>query len=180
MGDRHQFHRVVSGVEAAPQVIDGELAALVVVDDLDDGSRASRDLEERNDVAGVLRTSGEDAVTGAEPKAVERHVPGPGGVLDDRDLVGLAPDQPGDRPVGVLHTVVGLGRCFVAADRRLALQVVDDSGGHAGGWERGAGVVEVSDVPGARRLTAGSLHVERRQSHDSSSSRVKSRSTSHA
>ena len=39
---------------------------LVVLDDLDDDARAGGDLEEGDDVAGVLRACGEDPVTRRE------------------------------------------------------------------------------------------------------------------
>ena len=91
--------------EPAAQVGHGELPGLVVVDDLDDGAGARGDLEEGDDVAGVLGAGGQDPVAGLEGEPVEGHVPGAGGVLDDGDLVGLAADQPGDRVVGVFDLV---------------------------------------------------------------------------
>ena len=108
VGDRDELDRPAAVGEPAAQVVDGELAGLVVVDDLDDGAGARGDLEEGDDVAGVLGPCGQDPVAGREGEAVEGHVPGAGGVLDDRDLGGLAADEPGDGGVGVLDLVVRL------------------------------------------------------------------------
>ena len=109
---------------------DGQLAGLVVGDDLDHGAGARGDLQERDDVAGVLGAGGQDAVAGLEGEAVERHVPGAGGVLDHRDLVGAAADELGDGGVGVLDLLgCGFGG-LVAADLGLAAQVGDDGVGH--------------------------------------------------
>ena len=85
MGDRDELHRTGVVGEPAAQVAHAELSGLVVVDDLDDGAGARGDLKERDDVAGVLGTSGQDAVAGGEGQPVEGHVPGAGGVLHDRD-----------------------------------------------------------------------------------------------
>ena len=103
-----------------------ELAMLVVGDHLDDRARALRHLAQRDVVARVLRLRGQYPVTRAKREGVEGHVPGAGGVLDERDLAALAADQPGQRVVGVLDAVLALRRRLVAADLGLAAQVVDD------------------------------------------------------
>ena len=87
MRDGDELDRPAVVGEPAAQVAHGELPGLVVVDDLDDGAGARGDLEEGDDVAGVLGAGGQDPVAGREGEPVEGHVPGAGGVLDDRDLV---------------------------------------------------------------------------------------------
>ena len=72
-----------------------------------------------------------------------------------------APISGGDRVVAVLDAVAPLRRRLVAADLRLAPQVLDDRVEHARGRERGAGVVEVGDVLDARRLGARACDVQR-------------------
>jgi hypothetical protein len=66
VGDGHELHRPVAVVEAAAQVGDRELAGLVVVEDLDDGAGAGGNLQEGDDVAGVLGAGGQDPVSGFE------------------------------------------------------------------------------------------------------------------
>ena len=88
--------------------------------DLDDRAGARGDLQEGDDVAGVLGPGGQDPVARPNGMRVEGHVPGPGRVLDEGDLVGPAADEPRDGGVGRLDL---LGRCrcrLVAADRGLA------------------------------------------------------------
>ena len=139
----------------AREAVDVDLAVLVVGHDDDGGAGAVGDLAHRDVVAGVLGGGGEDAVARAQPQRVEGHVPRARGVLDDRDLVALGADQPRDRVVGVLGAVLALGGRLVAADLRLAAQVLDDGVEHRRGRQRGAGVVEVGDGLGARRVRAG-------------------------
>ena len=178
--DRDELHRTGVVGEPAAKVAHGELPGLVVVDDFDDGAGARGDLEEGDDIAGVLGPGGQDPVAGREREPVEGHVPGAGGVLHDRYLGGLAADEPGDGVVGVFDLVVGFGRGLVAADLGLAVQVGDHGVGDLGRRQGGAGIVEVRDVRGPRGVAAGSLDVERRHVHDRSLSWVKSRSKSHA
>ena len=83
-------------------------------------------LAQRDAVRRVLGTAGQDAVSRGEAKRIERHVPGPGRVLDHRDLVAGGADQAGERVVGVLQPVVPLGRRLVAADLGFAAEMVDD------------------------------------------------------
>ena len=140
---------------------DVDLAVLVVGHDHERRAGAVGDLAQRDVVARVLRARGEDAVARAQLQRVEGHVPRARGVLDDRDLVALRADQRGDRVVAVLDAVAPLRRRLVAADLRLAPQVLDDRVEHARGRQRGAGVVEVGDVLDARRLGARACDVER-------------------
>ena len=72
-----------------------------------------------------------------------------------------APIRRGDGVVGVLAAVRALGRRLVAADRRLAAQVLDHGVEHGLGRERGAGVVEVGDVLDAGRVGARAGDVDR-------------------
>ena len=147
-------------VEHRRERADVDLAVLVVGHDDDRGAGAVGDLAQRDVVARVLRVRGEDAVAGLELERVEGHVPRARGVLDDRDLVALAADQPRDRVVAVLDAVLALGLRLVAADRRLAAQVLDHRLEHRLGRERGAGVVEVGDLLDAGRVGAGAGDVD--------------------
>ena len=155
--ERDELHALV---EHAREALDVDLAVLVVGDDHDRGAGAVGDLPHRDVVAGVLRVGGEDAVAGLQLQRVERHVPRARGVLDDRDLVRPRADQPRDRVVGVLDAVRAVGRRLVAADLRLAPQVLDHRVEHRRGRERRAGVVEVGDRLGARRVRAGPCDVD--------------------
>ena len=71
----------------------------------DDGPGAPRHLEQRDVVRRVLGAAGQDPVARLEVEGVEGHVPGPGRVLDDRDLVAGAAEQAGDAVVGRLDPV---------------------------------------------------------------------------
>jgi hypothetical protein len=70
-------------------------------------------------------SAGEDPVAGPERKRVEGHVPGAGGVLDDRDLVPARVQQPCERVVALLPVVASLGSRLVAADLGLPAQLHD-------------------------------------------------------
>ena len=133
MGDGHQLHALV--VEQFLQGIDGQLAVLVVGhhDDLD--ILAASDVQEGDDVAGVLGGGGEDAVAGPERggQPVERQVPAAGGVLDVGDLVRGAAQQRGRGAVEAFDLRLGTGRGLVPTDVGLEPEVGDD------GVEHGAG-----------------------------------------
>ena len=105
---------------------DVELAVLVVGHDLDDGAGAVGDLLQRDPVRRVLGPAREDPVAGREPERVERHVPRPRRVLDNRDLVARAADEPGECVIRVLPGLAPFRGRFVAADLGLAQQVPDD------------------------------------------------------
>ncbi len=147
-----------------------DLAALVVADHDDLRTGALRHLQQRDVVRRVLGAAGEDPVARLEVERVERHVPGPGGVLDDRDLVARAAEQAGDAVVGRLDPVVLAGGRLVAADPRLELEVLDHRLQHDVRHQRGAGVVQVDDSLAARRLGPGLRDVEAHSSAGASGS----------
>lgn len=111
MRDRHELDRTARVLQATVQVGHVELTGLVVVDNLDHRADATRYLQERDDVAGVLRVRSQDPLAGLERHRVEGHVPGPRGILDDRDLLRPAADQLRNRGVRTLDGI----RTFAAA-----------------------------------------------------------------
>ena len=58
----------------------------------------------------------------AKRDGIERHVPGHGGVLDQRDLVGAGADQPGDGRVDIRDPALRLVGRLIAADLGFALR----------------------------------------------------------
>ena len=83
--------------------VDRELPVLVVGDDLDAGAGPPRDLEHAMTLLAYSARDVRMRSPGANDDAerVERHVPGPGGVLDQRDLVRRRADErrrPSRRP----------------------------------------------------------------------------------
>ena len=123
----HERDELDAVVEQPLERLDVDLAGLVVRDDLDGCARAGGDLAERDPVRRVLGAPGEDPVAGGEAERVERHVPRPRRVLDDRDLVAVGTDQRSDRVVAVLQAVGPFRRRLVAADLGLAAEMVDDA-----------------------------------------------------
>ena len=99
--------------------------------------------------------AGQDAVARREVERVERHVPCPGRVLDDGDLLAAGVQQPCERVVRVLPVVAALGGGLVAADLGLAREVVDDRLVHLPRRERSARVVEVRRRCGRRASRRG-------------------------
>lgn len=136
-----------------------ELSGRVVGDDHDLGAGAPGDLEVGEHIAAVLGAAGEDAVARLEGQCVERGVPGVGGVVEQRDLVGPSAHQPGEVVVGGVDPLPFLIRGLVAADGRFEFQV----GGHGvqgpPGEEGRSGVVEVHAVRGARCVPAQCVDV---------------------
>ena len=88
MDERDELHALV---EHPLERGDVELPMLVVGHDLDDGAGSCRDLLAARSSSTRTQPSREDPVTGGEPERVERHVPRPGRVLDDRDLSRVPP-----------------------------------------------------------------------------------------
>ncbi len=158
VGDGDQLHPLV---DHALQRIDRNLAGLVARDHLDHGAGALGDLQEGDDVAGILGAGGQDAVAGGEGDGVEGHVPGAGGVFDEGDLVGVAAEQRRRRVVEALDRVVLAVRRLVAADGRLELEVVDRGVEHGLRHQRGAGVVEMEHVGAPGRLAPRPRHIDR-------------------
>jgi hypothetical protein len=78
------------------QSVEGHLAVLVVGQHLDLDPTVAGGVQEGDRVAAVLAGRGQDAVARTEVDAVERRVPGAGGVLGDGDLARVRADEPGE------------------------------------------------------------------------------------
>src|SRR4029453_942604 len=117
-------------------------------------------LEEREVVGHVLGPRGDHAITRPERDRVERHVPRPGRVLYEGDLVRPGSDQRGDRRVEVGDAVRGLGRRLVSADGGLALEVTGHRLDDWTGWQARPGAVEVQDGGNAGRVGPQAGNVE--------------------
>ncbi|GEL99014.1 hypothetical protein CTE05_25610 [Cellulomonas terrae] len=148
-------------VEPPLQLVQVDLAVVVVLDDLEGRTRPLARLEEGDRVADVLGARREDALARLERDRRERHVPGGRGALHQRDLVRLRTDQPSDRAVHVGHSRLGLGLRLVRPDLRLAPQVRDDRVRHDARPQGAAGVVQVGDMLDAGRVTAGAFEIDR-------------------
>ena len=83
-------------VEHAGERADVDLAGVGARHDLDHRAGALRDLEHRDEVAGVLGSVREDPVAGGERHRVEDLVPGPGRALGERDLGCRSTDESRD------------------------------------------------------------------------------------
>ena len=129
-----------------------QLAVLVVGHHHDLGAGPAGGLPVGQHVAAVLGPAGQDLVTRAQRHRVERRVPGVGGVVEQRDLLGPAADHLGDRLIGDGDRGPRLGGGLVPADLRLPAQVRGHRVQCRLRHERRAGVVEVNP-PG----TAGCL-----------------------
>ena len=148
-------------VEPAFQLVEVDLAVLVVLDHLQGRAGALARLQERDRVADVLGARGEDALARLERDRRERHVPGDRRALHQRDLVRLRTDQPRDRAVHLGHPRLGLGLRLVRTDLRLTPQVRDDGVRHDLRAQRTTGVVQVGDMVDAGRVTAGAVEIDR-------------------
>ena len=148
-------------VEPAFELVEVDLAVLVVLDHLERGAGALARLQERDRVADVLGARGEDALARLERDRRERHVPGGRRALHQRDLVRLRVDEPRDRVVHAGHPRLGLGLRLVRADLRLAAQVRDHGVGDHLRPQRSPGVVQVGDMVDAGRVTAGAVEIDR-------------------
>ena len=149
------------GVEPALQLVEVDLAVLVVLDHLEGRAGALARLQERDRVADVLGARGEDALARLERDRRERHVPGGRRALHQRDLVRLRVDQPRDRAVHLGHPRLGLGLRLVRTDLRLTPQVRDDGVRHDARAQGTTGVVQVGDMVDAGRVTAGAVEIDR-------------------
>jgi len=76
---------------------DVQLAMLVIGHHDDLGARPAGGLPVGQHVATIFRTAGQDLVAGTQRDGVERRVPGVGGIVEQRDLLGPAAGQPGNR-----------------------------------------------------------------------------------
>ena len=132
----------------------------VVLDDLQHRASAAGDLQEGDDVAGVLGTTGEDSITWHEIHRIERHVPGPGGIFKHGDLVRPAIDQSGYGRVCGLNLSGGGRGGLISADLSLLTKVADYCLRHLRGGQRGPGIVQVSDVLHARSVASRAVDVE--------------------
>jgi hypothetical protein len=137
-----------------------DLAAFVTGDDLHLGTMVTFRLEVHDEVGGVLGLGGEDDVAFAEPDRSECEVPGNGGVVDDRNLLGGGPDQVGDRPVDRIEPLLGGGGRLVATDGGLQPEMLDLSFEHGLGHEGCPGIVEMYSVGRPRGGGARPFYVE--------------------
>ena len=94
----------------------------------------------------VLGFGGEDAIAGREADRIERHVPGHGGVLDERDLRRSAFNKSRDRIVDRFAPIVGCSGGLVAAGLGLEPQVAQLRLKHRRRHQRRARIVEVQDL----------------------------------
>jgi hypothetical protein len=86
-----------TAAQRGAQRLNRNLPMLVAGQNLDDRTRPLRYVQIGDVVASVLGCRREDAIAGLEPQGLERHIPTPRGVLNERDLVALAADQPRHR-----------------------------------------------------------------------------------
>ena len=100
----------------------------------------------RDRVAGVLRPGGQHPIAAPEREAVDRHVPGAGGVLDDRDVLGVGVDQRRERRVDAIEPGGGLACRLVAADLGFPPDMSRHGLDRRCRRQRAAGVVEMNDV----------------------------------
>ena len=118
----------------------------VVADDVDLDAHALLHLQEGEIVRGVLGPRGDDAVSRAKGDRIERHVPGPRGVLHERDLVPVGTDQGGDGVIDVGHPIRGLRGGLVSADGGLSLQMARHRLHDRPRRQGRPGIVEVQDI----------------------------------
>ncbi len=156
-GDRDQLDAAVDHGFQRHRI---EHALGVVGDHLDDRAGALGGLDVGDVVGGVFGARGQDTVARRELEGVESQVPAHGGVLHQRDLVSVRPDQARDRAVNRLdpRRLPRLG--LVTADRGLLVDVVLDRRDHRRGHQRRAGVVQVDAVGHPRRLRPQPVEIE--------------------
>ena len=102
-----------------------ELPALVARHELHDCTRAFTCLEVGDGVAGVLGSSGEDAIAFIELETSKRRLPHGRGALPDGDLGRLAVEQVGDGVIRAHEVLGALLDGLVAARDGLALEVLE-------------------------------------------------------
>ena len=158
---RDQLHALV---DQPLQRLDRERARLVVRHHHDLGAGPLGDLQEGDDVAGVLGARRQDAVARPELERIECHVPGAGRVLDERDLVGSAIDEAREAAVDALERRLGAICRLVSADLRLEPQVPEHGIEHGLRLQGGARVVEVDHGPAPRRLRAHARDIDHERS----------------
>lgn len=157
VGDADEFGALVDQVGQSRGV---ELSGLVVGDDDDLRAGAFGDLEVGEHVAAVLVAAGQDAVARLEGHRVEGRVPGVGGVVEERDLIGSSADQPGDVRVGGVDALAFPVGGLVAADGGLEFEVRGHGLESPAGHQAGSGVVEMYPAGGrARGLPAERVDV---------------------
>jgi hypothetical protein len=148
------------------ELLEVDLAVLVVADDDDLGAGRARQLQVGHVVARVLGARGDDAVAGREADRVEDGVPGARAVLEQGDLVGVVGVyEPRGRGVDVREAGLGGLLGLVAADAALELEVRDDRVDDGSRHERRARVVEVHALLAAGRVAAQRVDVDRWRSH---------------
>ncbi len=153
------------------QMLKIDLAVLVVLDEHHFDAVAFLQLQQGDDVADVLCSTGENSVASGERIAVDRHVPCAGCVLDHGYLLGLRVDQPTERCIDRCDAVGRFGSGLITTDGGLAFKVPDNRGEHHLGRKCSARVVEVQDMVDPGRVLADlverqpRIHRLRLQSH---------------
>ena len=153
MGQRHH-HR--AGTELPLEVRERDLPVLVVVDEDDLDAEPATQLQQPDRVARVLRPCRQHSITAPEREAVDGHVPGAGGVLDDRDVIGVGIEQRRQRRVDTIEAGGSLTCGLVAADLGFPPDVSYHGLDRGCGRQRASGIVEMNDV-----VRAGSVGTDR-------------------
>ncbi len=119
---RNQFDgRIKHGGEGVQRDL-----AVLVVRYYFDCHAALADLQEGDDVAGIFGDRCQDAVSGRERDGIERHVPGPGSIFDQRDLGRAGVQQTRNRFIYTLKARIDGVFRLVAADFGFEVGMVDD------------------------------------------------------
>ena len=141
--------------EGSLERVDVELTGGIAGDGLDDGAETLRSLKIGDVVGGVLRSRGEDAVSGGEAEAPEGHLPRRGGALRDGDLVGGAVQKAAEGVVRALKVSRAELGGLVSPGDGLEVEVIELGVEDASGGERGTRVVEVRHPAGGVGVHAG-------------------------
>ena len=126
VGDGDEFHRTFRVIHDHPfELRRVELPALVARDELHDRTRTFTGLKVGDGVAGVLGSSGEDAIALVKLETPKRRLPHGRGALPDGNLGRLAVEQVGDGVVRAHEVLGALLDGLVAARDGLALEVLE-------------------------------------------------------
>lgn len=150
---RHGHHGRAPG-QFSLQVLKIDLTVFVVLNEHHFDAVSILQLQQGDDVADLLCSTGKNPVARHKGVAVDRHVPGACGVLDHGHLVGLRADKSGERRMDGCETVCRFGCGLVTTDGCLAFKMLDNRGEHDPGWQRGTCVVEVQDMVDSRSVRA--------------------------
>src|ERR1700736_5279006 len=149
MGEGNQLDAIV---EQVPQSLQVDLSGCVALHHANFSPGSLRHLQERDVVAGVFVGRSHDAVAGSEAQGVEGHLPGPGRVFLQRDLLRSATQQPRYAAVYPRELVGNTVSRFVAAYLLLQPEVLDPPRDYGSRLQARAGVVEERRVLTACRL----------------------------